>query len=821
MAGDLGVVVWKSRTGSSNLSRCLRALRSQGGDIGEIVVVEPEYSDVSSGFLRRALRRKSVVTRSAPVLVDGDGPPDVATGPPVVVRARSVGVTLNAGARRVSGDLIAFVGADVEVQPGWAAAMKAALDRAGVAGGNARSTRSQAREDDWTLGDPIGRNGFLPWGSARNLAVRRAVFEDLGGFEERLPLLEDADLCFRAQFAGYGFAPVADGRVLTDLPTRAGLGTELQDGRAETLLFWRYRENPYFATRPFGRDRRGLPAVVGNLLGWAQLVSGERPVADMIVAQETHRHVVMPLVLDPTAVVTMRPGQDVTALVGELRDRHGLSAGLPGPDIRALDGWDEVSGWALAATRAARAAGWGFEPRIAARRLEQQRPKTAGAELLTMGGVLAWYQGQRGFVLLASRETAPRLTERLPDVPVIDLARGDDLATGLRGGLAPAWQPGRAPSVTAGRWHSRHDHPRVHRPVVHRPRGRVGQDRRLVAEPTLASSPLTWGDGPAAAIAAGMTKDPALLVSGCPRSGTTLLRNMLAAHPALAAPVDEGNFVTRTFGLMKLAHTPYDLGWAWERIKIDRHFDAWDLDIDLLDAVIAKAAPSSYADLMRILYNAVAVKEDKPLSADKCTSYSMHWEWLAEQFPTTKFVHVVRDPRDVCMSLPLQYFHHGGVSGAAWWWLLHTWGTPKVAAALGDRWLEIRYEDLVADPVGQLDTVCGHIGLDFDEAMLRYSEAKARPGGAHRHADSEAPRQGIRSWRQQLSHDDLVTIERTTGHVMTRFGYEPVTTGITPGAVEMTMRFLIKEARNQWLLSGAPRPGMVENLLALRWRPEL
>ncbi|MBO0731612.1 MAG: sulfotransferase, partial [Acidimicrobiaceae bacterium] len=440
-------------------------------------------------------------------------------------------------------------------------------------------------------------------------------------------------------------------------------------------------------------------------------------------------------------------------------------------------------GWALASTRAARAAGWAFEPGLAARRLEHEHPKNVGAAFVQMGAVLAWYQGARGYVLLTYGDTASRLAERLPDVALIDLAGGDDLSARLP--PASAMREVQAPGP--------------------------GPQGSEPARPKRAS-------GSTPSVRDLQPRDPLLLVSGGPRSGTTMLRNMLAAHPLLAAPLDEGFFVTQVFGEMKLAHRTDDVAWAWELTKAHRFFQAWDLDTEALDAVIAERPPASYADLLRVLFAALAAREHKPFSMDKCTAYSLHWEWLAEQFPTTRFALIVRDPREVCMSQAVQYFSHGGVAGAAWWWLFHVMGTKKVAAALGDRWLEIRYEDLVADPVKQLDALCRHAGIEFDEAMLRYPDAGSKPVSVLHHAASQAPRQDLRSWRGALSHDDLVTIERITGPVMTRFGYEPETRGITPGAVDMTARYLVKEARNQWLLSGAPRPSALENFLGLKWK---
>lgn len=764
------VVVWSSASGPEVLSKCLRALDDQSDDLGSIVVVEQGR--------RRSLLNRTIRAR-------------------VADRRPTPGAARNAGASLTSARKLAFVGAGVEVLPGWAAAIGATLDgEAGIAAGVAWA--SGERQE---LGDPFGRNGFLPWGSALNLGIRREVLDDLGGFEEGLPALDDAELCFRSQLAGFGFEVAPDARAATPQARGTRASEEARLAQAEALLAWRYRENPYFAARPRGRQR-GPVSWYGTAGGWIHLLAQKRPLEDLVVGHESHRYLVMPLVAGPAAIVTIGAGADQRALRARLAD-HDLSACLPGPDAAALARWDHKPDWSLATTRAAQRAGWRFEPRIAARRLEQSHPRTAGDAFVAMGAVLAWYEGHRGFVLLASEAVAPELAARLPETPLLDLAGGADLDRGLRDlGPRRLGQGHCPPFVVAAAW---------------RRRGAGIAPARIGASP-----PTSTADRAAIGeIAAGMNRDPLLLVSGCPRSGTTLFRNMLAAHPDLAVPFDEGNFVTRVFGQMKLAHRTDDLAWAWELIKQDRHFRAWELDVDQLEGVIAENPPASYSDLIRVLFAAIAAKEGKPLTADKCTSYSMHWEWLAERFPTTKFVHVVRDPREVCMSLALQYFHHGGVAGAASWWLIHTMGTPKIAAALGDRWLEIRYEDLVSDPTGQLKTVCRHAGIEFDEAMLMYSDAEHKPGGVHRRTDSEAPKGDIRSWRGQLSHDDLVTIERMTGPVMKRFGYEPETKGITLAALDMTTRFLLKEARNQWLLSGAFGPQMVENLLALTWRPEL
>ncbi len=752
------------------LRACLEALRAQGDAIGQVVVV-------AAGRLHRTQAAGRHWRRRA-----GDTFPDLC----FAGLYGDMATARNAGAAATSGSRLAFISADVQVQPGWAGAISAGMD-AGVdivSGGRATPWPALPREAE--LGDPLGRNGFLPWGSALNLAISREVFDQLGGFSTGLPLLEDADLCFRAQLAGRAFAYAPGAGVLTAPPRPHSHLDQVRLARSAVLLAWRYRINPYFAVLPNGRDR--WPSVAGYLAAWLQLLSGNRTLPDLAVPFEWARYVSMPLPSGPSAILSVPAGYDIARLVEVLRDQYDLAGCAPGPDAYALERWDERPRWALRNTRVARRAGWGFDARLAARRLEQERARTAGDAFLAMAAVLAWSQGLHGFVLIAQAPTSAQLSERLPQVPLIDLGAGDSIAVGLARELT---MPERDASVAKT-------------PAL----ALAAPPHRATAGPEL--------------IQATRERDPLLLASGCPRSGTTMFRNMMAAHSQIAAPLDEGNFVIRAYGQMRMVGHEGDLNSVWERIKRDPHFRDWHLDTDAIDAVIAEDPPGSYADLIRLLFAAVGAAEQKPYTMDKCTSYSMHWQWLAEQFPTTNFVHIVRDPREVCLSLPLQYFHHGSIAGASAWWVIHVMGARRAAETLGDRFIEIRYEDLVADPEGQLRAVCVHAGIEFDEAMLGYfRDRAAKPGGVHRHTDSGAPVDGLRDWRTELSRDDMVTVERIAGPWMTRYGYEPVTRGLTAGAGLDSLRFLLMEARNQWILSGAPRPSALRRLRSLTWRSEL
>lgn len=769
-----------SGAGSTDVGRCMESLASQSRPVGEVVVVHRSGKAVMHAGLAARAITATRQTRAA---------------------AR------NAGAFATSSELLAFLDSDVRVDPEWGEALvEAWAGGASLVCGPLVVSGDEA--DAARQGDPEGRNGFLPWASASNLAVSRQLFDELGGFEESLPGLEDADLCFRAQLAACSLvvAPRATGVALP--PTvRRRLAT-VNDGRAETLMGWRFRANPYFAV--WRRRPRGRAGAVelGRWLSRIELSVGRRPVPDLVLDREAERQVVMPLVSGPGLVLVVESDVDLTKAAQQLRDRYGLALCPPGPEVEALANWSEPAPWALQLARAASRAGWDISPDLAAKRLEHERPATWGDAYLRLGAVLAWQGGLGGYALAGTGAAGRALSARLPAVPVASLSQN-----GVEEAIVPSGSRRSQTCLLDDHLLGQRPEPAA-QPLPPKATKHVADARRTALR--RGAPPRSFVGSPTA-----VSPDPVLMVSGCPRSGTTLLRNALAAHMQVAIPPEEGYFVTRVYGELLRSGRTDDVETAWRLIREDRHFRSWGLDTASVQVSLERTPPKSYPDLIRLLFAAEAASQGKPLAADKCTSYSMHWSWMAAQFPDSRLVHVLRDPREVCMSLPLQFFHRGGVASAAWWWVFHVRQAPKAAASLGDRWLEIRYEDLVADPGAQLQAVCRHGGIPYDEEMLAYASGSGLPAGSHHFASRTPPQRGIRTWRDELSQDDLVTIERIAGPLMHRFGYEPVTKGVTLGAAAMTARWAVEEARDQWLRSGAPRPSTISSLRNLGWRSEL
>ena len=118
----------------------------------------------------------------------------------------TVGAVRNAGARRANGEIICFIDCDVVVQPDHFDRVARVLAATGAGAVGCEVDISPERlwlESTWHALHARRSSGYRRWINAANLAVRRDVFEALGGFDERLVSAEENDLCRRLLLAGH------------------------------------------------------------------------------------------------------------------------------------------------------------------------------------------------------------------------------------------------------------------------------------------------------------------------------------------------------------------------------------------------------------------------------------------------------------------------------------------------------------------------------------------------------------------------------------------------------------------------------------------
>jgi hypothetical protein len=265
---------------------------------------------------------------------------------------------------------------------------------------------------------------------------------------------------------------------------------------------------------------------------------------------------------------------------------------------------------------------------------------------------------------------------------------------------------------------------------------------------------------------------------------------MLDAHPQLAIPF-ESYFITGLYPFRRrylLADGRFDLPRFARDLSRLKKFRDWDLSPEALRRAFGEPAHGGFPDAIRLLYRTYADAQGKPRYGDKSPGYVTRMKLLLSLFPEARFVHIVRDPRAVALSLvemPREWGTRTVPEGAARW--RHRVGRGhREGMNLGpQRYVEVRYEDLVADPERTLRAVLAFLLLPWDDAVLQYGEGALsrvpeRQRDIHRNV-ARAPA-AVRDWRGQITSDDLAAVEIIAGDVMEQLGYEREVAHPTPEA---------------------------------------
>ena len=289
---------------------------------------------------------------------------------------------------------------------------------------------------------------------------------------------------------------------------------------------------------------------------------------------------------------------------------------------------------------------------------------------------------------------------------------------------------------------------------------------------------------------------PAPFVVGVGRSGTTLLRLMLDAHSELAMPPE-----THFFGSLRSASGDVRFGpaQAVEAIVDDEHRRWNDFGMEEAELLARfEAIPRfNLADALRAFYSLYAEKQGKERWGDKTPDYIERMRQIKGVLPEARFIHVIRDGRDVALSTNKRIVERGHreplpAKRSARRWRNRIEKARAEGPKLGE-YLEIRYEDLVTDTEPPLRRVCDFIELEFEPAMLRYHETAserlsemagampARDGRPEReagerlkaHAMAMKPpsKERIEVWREDMSAADQAEFEDVAGELLDDLGY--------------------------------------------------
>jgi hypothetical protein len=269
--------------------------------------------------------------------------------------------------------------------------------------------------------------------------------------------------------------------------------------------------------------------------------------------------------------------------------------------------------------------------------------------------------------------------------------------------------------------------------------------------------------------------EPPLIVLGVRRSGTTLLRVMLDRSPALAVP-DESYFVPQ---LARRHGSPVDPEALVDDLRRLPTLVEWGL---APEAAAERLRPGmTTGEAISAVFEAYAAQRGKERWGDKTPLYMQYLPLLERLFPQARFVHLIRDGRDAALSylavpegiMTAGWGHPRNARGFACQWATEIRGAQALGRQVGlGRYLEVRYEELVASPETELRRICGFAALAYDDDMLGYVGETDSARKEHQRRLNEPPRVGVRDWRSEMAPADVAAFEAVAGDLLDELGYD-------------------------------------------------
>lgn len=250
-----------------------------------------------------------------------------------------------------------------------------------------------------------------------------------------------------------------------------------------------------------------------------------------------------------------------------------------------------------------------------------------------------------------------------------------------------------------------------------------------------------------------------LFIGGTPRSGTTLVRRILDRHPSLCCGPETSILLP---GGMRIDQVASAYRWPAAELR---------------ELMAASPSQGAFVDAFAARYRAQRVR---PRWADKTPLNVLCFDWALERFPQARVVHVVRDGRDVVCSMrqhpdrrwvggeEVKELRPQSVEAYTRRWVRDTQaGIGKRGDA---RYLEVRYEDLVADP----ERVMRGLVEALDEPWVPDVLVEKVPkGGKRAHANSRITTASVGRWRKDLTADEQRQVHAIGGPLLERLGYPP------------------------------------------------
>ena len=269
-------------------------------------------------------------------------------------------------------------------------------------------------------------------------------------------------------------------------------------------------------------------------------------------------------------------------------------------------------------------------------------------------------------------------------------------------------------------------------------------------------------------------------IIGSGRSGNTLLRSILSGNSDISIPPESYRI---PFAIKKF-HIFNNRDWEDIVLQVLKEFEdckefyTWEIDIRDAQKRLENIADSkrTLSNIFDELFCTYAEKHSpgSKIWGDKTPMNTLYLDWIGTVFPRSKFIHIIRDGRDVASSY-LKMERYDTILEAANRWINSIESAQSFGSKIKENYMEIRYEELVTKPEEVIKDTCDFLDIDYDSKMLDHTKQVKKLGDTDKehHSNLSKPisSDSVGKWRNNLSESDQESITKLLHKHLQRLGY--------------------------------------------------
>lgn len=306
-----------------------------------------------------------------------------------------------------------------------------------------------------------------------------------------------------------------------------------------------------------------------------------------------------------------------------------------------------------------------------------------------------------------------------------------------------------------------------------------------------------------------------IVITGCQRSGTTLLRTMLGRHPTMLEHPDEPQFILDLY--KRHGNSIKDVTTAVSYIT-NHPYTPTTVSYHALRKALQTDSKLRLKDLIQTyirIWVGDNIHTKRPILKDPALIF--HLPLVVHLFPQATIVHIIRDPRANVSSQITRWPHITVWEAAMMWKKAVTHGRDW--AATNSQYIEVSYENLLQNPDEELQSLCQFLRVPFSNKMLDFEQETTifTPDGTpqqviHRTVDPSR----LFAWKEQLTSTTIKLIEQCCQEEMRLWHYPLLYPTVPP--MQYKISLIREQAFYRFKISGKFTKAIGRKLL---WRLNL